>query len=79
MKNILTTTARRAVGMANINATELRRLPWMFPPLQLQEDFAAVSDSICRLNETRNRSLNAARQMFLNVLHRAFSGALTAS
>ena len=79
MKNVLATTARRAVGMANINATELRRLPWMFPPLQLQEDFAAVSDSILRLNETRNHSLNATRQMFLNLLNRAFSGTLTAS
>ena len=79
MKNVLATTARRAVGMANINATELRRLPWMFPPLQLQEDFAAVSDSIRQLNETRNHSLNATRQMFLNLLYRAFSGTLTAS
>ena len=79
MKNVLATTARRAVGMANINATELRRLPWMFPPLQLQEDFAAVSDSIRQLNETRNHSLNATRQMFLNLLNRAFSGTLTAS
>ena len=79
MKNVLATTARRAVGMANINATELRRLPWMFPPLQLQEDFAAVSDSIRQLNETRNHSLNATRQMFLNLLNRVFSGTLTAS
>ena len=79
MKNVLATTARRAVGMANINATELRHLPWMFPPLQLQEGFAAVSDSIRQLNETRNHSLNATRQMFLNLLNRAFSGTLTAS
>ncbi|MDD9981466.1 MAG: restriction endonuclease subunit S [Gammaproteobacteria bacterium] len=79
MKNVLAKTARRAVGMANINATELRRLPWMFPPLQLQEDFAAVSDSIGQLNETRYRSLNATGQMFRNVLNRAFSGTLTAS
>ena len=79
MKNILARTARRAVGMANINATELRRLPWVFPPLQLQENFAAVVDSIRRFNEMRNRSLNATNQMFHNVLNRAFSGTLTAS
>ena len=79
MKNVLATTARRAVGMANINATELRRLPWMYPPLQIQEDFATVSDSIRRINEARNHSLNATRQMFLNLLNRAFSGTLTAS
>ena len=79
IKNVLAITARRAVGMANINATELRRLPWMFPPLQLQEDFAAVSDSIGQLNETRYRSMNATGQMFRNVLNRAFSGTLTAS
>ena len=79
MKNVLATTARRAVGMANINATELRRLPWMFPPLQLQEDFATVADSIRRLKEARYRSLDATNQMFHNVLNRALSGTLTAS
>ena len=78
MKNVLAKTARRAVGMANINATELRRLPWMFPPLQLQEDFVAVSDSIRQLNESRYRSLSATEQIFRNVLNRAFSGTLTA-
>ena len=79
MKKVLAKTARRAVGMANINAAELRRLPWIFPPLQLQKEFDTVADAIRRLNETRNRSLNATRQMFNNVLNRAFSGTLTAS
>ena len=32
MKSVLASRARRAVGMANINATELRRLPAVFPP-----------------------------------------------
>ena len=79
MKSVLAARARRAVGMANINATELRRLPAMFPPLQLQKDFVARSASIRQTNEHRCRSLNSTEQLFRNLLSRAFSGTLTAS
>ena len=78
MRSVLASRARRAVGMANINATELRRLPAMFPPLQLQKDFVALSASIRQINEHRYRSLNSTEQLFRNLLNRAFSGALTA-
>ena len=77
MKSVLAARARRAVGMANINATELRRLPAMFPPLQLQKDFVARSASIRQTNEHRCHSLNSTEELFCNLLNRAFSGTLT--
>ena len=79
MKSVLALRARRAVGMANINATELRRLPAVFPPLEFQENFATLSASIRRLNENRRQSIFTNMRLSRNLLDRAFSGPLTTS
>ena len=78
MKNILATRARRSVGVANINATELRRLPGMFPPPQLQKGFFAHLDAIRKSNEHRCRTLHSTDRLFRSLLNGAFSGTLTA-
>ena len=79
IKTVLATKARRAVGMANINATELRRLPGMFPLIQYQWDFDALLGSIRQANDYRHRSRIGIEQLFTHLLSRAFSGDLTAS
>ena len=79
MKATLATRARRAVGMANINATELRSLPGMFPPLQLQLDFNRLLDFVRQTKDDRHHSRTNLEQLFRNILNRAFSGSLTAS
>ena len=79
MKMVLRTRARRAVGMANINATELRRLPGMFPPLQCQWEFDALLGSIYETTDHRHRSRILVDRLFTHLLNRAFSGVLTAS
>ena len=79
IKTVLATKARRAVGMANINATELRRFPGMFPRIQCQWDFDTLLGSIRQANDYRHRSRIRIEQLFTHLLNRAFSGDLTAS
>lgn len=74
MKSMLASRARRAVGMANINATELRRLPTMFPPLGLQREFAAAAVSIRPICEYRRLSVAKLQDLFGNLLMQGFSG-----
>lgn len=78
MKAALRAKARRAIGMANINATELRRLPAVFPPRERQLSFVRF---VRNIREFEGAGRNAGRrlaQMFSLLLCRAFSGELTA-
>ena len=77
MKTLLRTNARRAVGMANINATELRRLPGMLPPLQLQNRYAALAGSVRRDREYRRLCTTLTDRLSCNLMDKAFSGSLT--
>jgi type I restriction enzyme S subunit len=77
MKSVLAQKARRAVGMANINATELGRLPGLFPPLDLQEVFVSRHREIDVLIERYVRKGQSIERLFGLLLHRAFSGSLT--
>lgn len=38
---------RNIIGMANINAQELRAIPILKPPLELQNKFATIVESAC--------------------------------
>lgn len=71
--------ARRAIGMANINATELRRVPAYFPSLSLQEQFVGHLQHLRRLADQRRRSVDELDELFQSLIRRAFSGSLTAS
>jgi type I restriction enzyme S subunit len=77
VKQLLLEKARRAIGMANINATELRSLPVPVPDMVLQERFARHVRDI----ETAKQCSKLARQtlqlLVHAVIHRAFSGELT--
>lgn len=79
VKTVLANKARRAVGMANINATELRRLPALFPPLQLQQAFGRRLWDLELCAGRRRRAAGALGQLFGNLVNGAFSGSLTAS
>jgi type I restriction enzyme S subunit len=79
MKATLQGKARRAVGMANINATELRNLPVVFPPLERQRTFARYVHNLRELATLRLGLQRWVEQLFSLLLRRAFSGDLTAS
>lgn len=78
MKQMLFDKARRAIGMANINATELRSFPIIIPDIEVQRSFAAKLTNLNSLNERRTDAREKINQLFNTLLHRAFSGELTA-
>lgn len=79
IKALLQGKSRRAIGMANINAKELRSLPFIEPPLTLQKQFSCRLSAVKPLRDKRARGNNALDALFAALLHRAFSGDLTAN
>lgn len=78
MKQLLLDKSRRAIGMANINAQELRALPIIIPPLDLQQAFELSLLQIERLATDYSAASLAMERLFSGLLHRAFTGDLTA-
>ena len=78
IKQVLFEKARRAIGMANINAQELRALPMVIPDFETQCAFTRLLSDVDCLVEARSRTKEKLDQLFQIVLHRAFSGELTA-
>ncbi|HQH28913.1 MAG TPA: hypothetical protein PLP17_16080, partial [Oligoflexia bacterium] len=78
VKSLLFEKARHAIGMANINATELRSIRGFFPDRNNQEQF---SRQLAALTETRDKLKRVGQRtegMFNSIMHRAFTGDLTA-
>lgn len=78
-KRILYDKARRAIGMANINATELRSMPVVVPKIETQRSFVAklrTATSVIEHSLTANERID---RLFRVLLYQAFSGDLTAS
>jgi type I restriction enzyme S subunit len=78
LKQQLFEVARRAAGMANINTTEIRRLPLMLPTKTDQEQFVKRLASLNENASQRADSLKYLDTLFGVMLHRAFTGELTA-
>jgi type I restriction enzyme S subunit len=78
MKRKLLSTARGAIGQANINSTELKSLPIVTPPIDLQHLFSKRWESIKLSVSQQRRETTILEKVFSNLLERAFSGQLTA-
>jgi type I restriction enzyme S subunit len=78
LKQQLFEIARRAAGMANINTTEIRRLPLLLPAKPNQEEFAKRLASLNKNAFRRADSRKYLDTLFTVMLHRAFTGELTA-
>lgn len=79
IKQMLLNKSRRAIGMANINAQELKKLPFIIPALTIQKSFAAQTGKLEALRVQRVNGAKAIDRLFKTILHRAFTGDLTAS
>ena len=78
IKQILFDKARRAIGMANINAQELREFPAIFPDISFQQSFAEKLAMLDELIEYCYEAEKKVDSLFQTLLYRAFSGELIA-
>jgi type I restriction enzyme S subunit len=78
IKQVLFEKARRAIGMANINAQELRSLPVVIPDFETQCAFTRLLSGVDCPVESQSRTKVKIDQLFQVLLHRAFSSDLTA-
>jgi type I restriction enzyme S subunit len=58
---------------ARVSMGELARLPIPVPPIQLQQEFAALVERVERLRAVQREALRQADHLFQTLLHRAFS------
>lgn len=75
-KSILLNKAKSIVGMANINAQELKTIPIYLPPKELQDEFGHKKRAIL---EKKKILLNAHKEMenlYNSLLQKAFKGEL---
>ncbi len=78
LKQKLFEVARRAAGMANINTKEIRSLPLVLPSKAQQEKFAKAMLPLELNTSQRDASQKNLETLFQALLHRAFTGDLTA-
>lgn len=71
--------AKRAINQASINQGDVQSFSILLPPLELQEAFAARAQRVERIIRRQARSRESLDVLFHTLLHRAFSGELTAS
>ena len=79
IKQVLLNKSRRAIGMANINARELRALPLILPGIKQQKLFAEKISHVKQYREQGTESNAGLNKLFNTLLYRAFTGDLTAS
>jgi hypothetical protein len=78
-KRRLQNMAKQAIGMSNINATELQRVRMPLPPIELQTKFGERLDSLRDYQMSLSDSVVRERRLNQSLLAYAFSGDLTAN
>ncbi|MDM8536938.1 restriction endonuclease subunit S, partial [Desulfobacterales bacterium HSG17] len=73
-KSVLLNKAKNIVGMANINAEELKNIKINIPPVELQNTFADQSHKIEAKKEEMIKSLQELEDNFNALMQRAFKG-----
>ena len=70
--------SKRAINQASINQQDVKSFSIALPPLDLQRKFAKRAQSIERLIKRQNSAGGQSERLFDVLLHRAFTGDLTA-
>lgn len=75
-KAVLYSMAKNIVGMANINAEELKMIKIYMPPKELQDKYASITLNILKKRELLIDGLYALEENFNSLMQRAFKGEL---
>ncbi len=75
-KAVLLNMAKSIVGMANINAEELKKIKILIPPVSLQNEFATRVQAIETEKERMQKSLKELEDNFAALMQRVFKGEL---
>jgi len=73
-KKVLLNMAKNIVGMANINAEELKSINIYLPPIELQNEFANIIENIEEKRNILNQSLIQLENNFQSLMQRVFRG-----
>ena len=76
IKEKLFNMAKNIVGMANINAEELKKIDIYIPPIELQNEFADFVKEIDKLKFEMEKSLKELENNFNSLMQRSFKGEL---
>jgi type I restriction enzyme S subunit len=77
-KSFFLQRSKRAVNQASINQDDVRSLPVPIPPNNLQLEFARRSSGVAAITKQQRVATESIGDLFDVLLHRAFSGSLTA-
>lgn len=75
-KAILRGMCKAIIGMANINAKELRGIPIPLPPIKLQQEFNLKITAMRDKYDAPKAHLRSLDRLFASLQHRAFAGEL---
>ncbi|NLY75374.1 MAG: restriction endonuclease [Firmicutes bacterium] len=75
-KRILLSMAKNIVGMANINAEELKKIKIIIPPVELQNQYAKIVERVLHKKKLFERSLIEMENCFNSLMQKAFRGEL---
>jgi type I restriction enzyme S subunit len=78
-KKRLFNLCRNIVGMANINAQELKAIPILKPPIELQNRFATVVEKVEGIKSHYHQSLTDLEALYGALSQQAFKGVLDLS
>jgi len=75
-KDYLCNMAKNIVGMANINAKEVQRIPILIPPFELREEFCSIIDQVEKTRQQQAQSSHEINTLFDSLMQKAFTGEL---
>ncbi|KKG64480.1 restriction endonuclease subunit S [Methanosarcina mazei] len=75
-KMYLENMAKNIVGMANINAQEVQRIPIVLPPIETIEKYSRIVEQIRKNKNSQQQSSLEINNLFNTLMQKAFTGEL---